>query len=78
MSNVDDTLINELIASDEEFRRLHEEHQDFERRLEELHLKSSLSQEDEIEAKSIKRHKLWLKDRMELILRSQREVGTTA
>lgn len=76
MSNVDDSLRMELLASDEEFRQLHEEHQTFERRLEQLHLKTSLSEQDELEAKSIKRHKLWLKDRMELILRSQREVGT--
>ncbi len=77
MSNPDDSLRSELLASDEEFRRLHEEHQDFERRLEQIHLKHSLSERDELEAKTIKRHKLWLKDRMELILRSQREVGTT-
>ena len=78
MSNPDDSLRSELLSSDEEFRRLHEEHQDFERRLEQIHLKNSLSERDELEVKTIKRHKLWLKDRMELILRSQREVGTTA
>ena len=76
MSHTDDALKQELLQSDDEFRRLHEEHQVFEHRLEELHLKSSLSEEDELEAKSIKRQKLWLKDRMELILRSQREVQT--
>ncbi len=78
MSTIDDSLKTELLTSDEEFRHLHEEHQSFERRLDELHLKSSLSEESELEAKSIKRHKLFLKDRMELIMRSQREVQTPA
>ena len=78
MSTTENSLRTELLASDEEFRQLHEEHQTFERRLEELHLRSSLSEEDELEAKSIKRHKLWLKDRMALILRSQRELKATA
>lgn len=78
MPPTDDPLRTELLASDDEFRRLHDEHQYFERRLEELQSKSSLSEEDELEAKSIKRQKLWLKDRMELILRSQRQVETTA
>lgn len=64
-----DALKEELIASDDEFRRLHEEHQEYERRLEELNGKSLLSQEDEVEEKRIKLHKLALKDRMEAILR---------
>lgn len=78
MPSTDDALRIELLASDEEYRQLHDEHQYFERRLEELHLKSSLSEEDELEAKSIKRQKLWLKDRMEVIVRSQRRVETPA
>ena len=78
MSLPENGLTTELLASDEEFRQLHDEHQYFERRLEHLHLKSSLSTEDELEAKSIKRQKLWLKDRMAVILQSQRPVETPA
>jgi hypothetical protein len=63
-------LKEELIATDGEFRRLYDEHQDYERRLDELNHRSLLSQEDEIEEKRIKLHKLTLKDRMEAILRS--------
>ena len=37
-----------------------------------------LLQEDEIEAKTIKRHKLFLKDRMESIMQSQREAQVSA
>lgn len=73
----DESLKQELLETDEEFRRLHEEHQNYERRLEELQQKSFFSEEDEVEEKSIKLHKLRLKDRMELILRSHREAGVS-
>lgn len=67
--------IQELIDTDPEFSRLYEEHQDCERRLDELQTKSSLSEEDELAAKQIKRHKLFLKDRMEEIARSRAEAS---
>ncbi|HYO12127.1 MAG TPA: DUF465 domain-containing protein [Thermoanaerobaculia bacterium] len=73
-----DELKAELIATDDEFRRLFEEHQASERRLEEINQKSLLSQEDEAEEKRIKLHKLVLKDRMEGILRAHRESRVSA
>jgi uncharacterized protein len=73
-----DSLKEELIHNDDEFRRLHEEHQDCERRLSELNQKSLLSQQDEIEEKQIKRHKLALKDRMAELLRHRQETRLTA
>ena len=72
MSNRDE-LKAELIETDEQFRRLYEEHREFERRLSELNQKTLLSQDDEIEEKKIKLHKLALKDRMEGMLRAHRE-----
>ncbi len=77
MSKTEEALASDLLASNDEFRQLHDEHQYFERRLEQLQLKSSLSLEDELEAKSIKRQKLWLKDRMAAI-QAQGQVGTPA
>ena len=77
MSQQDD-LKAELIKTDDEFRRLHEEHQEYERRLQEINQKSLLSQEDEIEEKKIKLHKLTLKDHMEQILRAHRESRVSA
>lgn len=77
MSQHDD-LKAELINTDDEFRRLYEEHQDYERRLQEINQKSLLSQEDEIEEKKIKLHKLTLKDHMEQILRTHRESRVSA
>jgi uncharacterized protein YdcH (DUF465 family) len=77
MSAPDHSLRDELLERDKEYRQLYEEHHDSEQRLENLNQKDSLSEEDELEAKSIKRHKLFLKDRMQEILRSQRESLTT-
>jgi uncharacterized protein YdcH (DUF465 family) len=66
----DGDLKEELIQTDDEFRRLYEEHQEYERRLDRLNHVTLLSQDDEIEAKRIKLHKLALKDRMQEILRA--------
>lgn len=78
MGNLDDPLKKELFDSDEDFRALFQEHQKFEERLEELLEKSLLSEEDELEEKQIKRQKLQLKDRMEIILRARRAAGVSA
>jgi len=77
MSMYDD-LKAELIQIDDDFRRLYEEHQEFERRLKEINQKTLLSQEDEMEEKKIKLHKLMLKDRMEQMLRVHRESRVSA
>ena len=68
MSHHDD-LKAELIKTDDEFRHLHEEHQQCEQRLSEINQKTLLSEDDEIEEKKIKLHKLALKDKMEHMLR---------
>ncbi len=68
----DQNGIQEFVETVPEFSRLYEEHQDCERRLDDLHHKSSLSEEDELTAKQIKRHKLFLKDRMEELARTHR------
>lgn len=73
-----DDLKAELIESDPEFRQLHEEHQEYDRRLLVLTQKTLPSQEDEAEEKKIKLHKLMLKDHMEEILRSHREARVPA
>lgn len=78
MRKLEDPVKQELVENNEEFRALYEEHQGYERRLEELRLKSSLSEEDELEEKQIKRQKLAVKDRMEIILRSHRESAVSA
>lgn len=74
----DQSDIQELVDTVPEFSRLYEEHQECERRLDDLHNKSSLSEEDELAAKQIKRHKLFLKDRMEEIARTSRAAVSAA
>ena len=78
MPNLDDDLKKELLETDEEFRRLFEEHQNHKERLNAIKEKSFPSPEDEIEAKQIKLHKLGLKDRMEEIARLHRQERMTA
>lgn len=78
MPDSDNALREELLETDSEFRRLYREHQEYERRLNDLYQKSSLSQEDEMEQKRIKLHKLRLKDQMEQILRSHRDTRVSA
>ena len=64
-----DPVKEELIANDEAFRKLFEEHQEFEAKLEAIQAKALLSEEDEHEIKRIKLHKLSLKDQMEARMR---------
>lgn len=75
MPNPDESLKQELLAASEEFRNLHEHHQDLERRLETLRERELLSESDELEEKRIKREKLFLKDRMEAMIRTHKEAG---
>jgi uncharacterized protein len=77
MSQYDD-LKSELLKTDDEYRSLYEEHQEYEKRLHEISQKTLLSQEDEDEEKKIKLHKLVLKDHMEQILRTHRESRVSA
>ncbi|HEV2854828.1 MAG TPA: YdcH family protein [Thermoanaerobaculia bacterium] len=77
MSQYDD-LKEELIKTDDGFRRLYEEHREYERRLQAINQKTMLSQDDEVEEKKIKLHKLALKDQMERILRMHRESRVSA
>ena len=59
--------IEELDATDPEFRRLHDEHRHHEERLQVLAAKPRLSEDEEMEEKRLKKEKLHLKDRMEAI-----------
>lgn len=69
MSN--DPVKKELIATDEGFRRLYEEHREYKKRLASIRRKNELSEDDELEMKRIKLHKLVLKDQMESIARER-------
>jgi hypothetical protein len=67
-------LKTNLLQSDEEFRNLATQHHELEERLQSLSSKSYLSNTEQIEEVTLKKKKLHLKDRMEEILRRQRNM----
>ncbi len=60
-----------LLEHDEEFRKLFEEHQQWERRLAELIQKPFLTSDEQLEEVRIKKRKLFLKDRMQWLINSR-------
>jgi uncharacterized protein YdcH (DUF465 family) len=74
MSQVD-SVKEQLIRSDESFRNLYEEHLEYKRRLDQIRGKSLPSEQDEIEMKRIKLHKLALKDQMEVRLLAEAQAS---
>jgi uncharacterized protein YdcH (DUF465 family) len=64
-----------LLRTDEEFHGLAVKHQELETALHQLAAKSYLSEPEQLEAATLKKRKLQLKDRMEDILRRHQEAG---
>jgi uncharacterized protein YdcH (DUF465 family) len=65
-----------LLQTDEEFHELTVKHHELEDRLQQLASKSYLSEPEQLEAVTLKKRKLQLKDRMEDILRRHRQAET--
>jgi hypothetical protein len=61
-----------LLETNEEYRQLVSKHHELEGRLHELTHKQYLSDAEQIEEVTLKKRKLQLKDKMELILREHR------
>ena len=66
----------QLLASDEEFRRLAHEHSEYAKRLEALIEKRYLSDDEKLEEVRLKKLKLRLKDQMEAIEQKYRQQPT--
>ena len=78
MPQIEEGLKQQLLADDPEFKALYDDHRAAKRRLKELAEKSFLSEEDELEVKQLKRHKLFLKDRMAAIVRDRQSSQVSA
>jgi len=63
-----DELKDHLIETNEEFRRMHEEHHAYESRLNDLASRPFLTEEEQVEEMRLKKLKLHLKDSMEEII----------
>jgi uncharacterized protein YdcH (DUF465 family) len=63
---------DQLLEANEEYRRLTEQHREYESRLTNLTQKPLLSDAEQIEETTLKKKKLQLKDRMEAIAREAR------
>jgi uncharacterized protein YdcH (DUF465 family) len=66
-------LKERMLRENADFRKLHEEHQECEKRLDILQIKSFLSEQEKLEEKELKKRKLTLKDRMYLMMAEFRE-----
>ena len=72
MSQYPTSLKDDLLRN-EEYRRLDQQHRDYENRLTALNEKVVLSEDEQVEEVTLKKKKLQLKDRMEAIARQLRE-----
>ena len=68
MERNQDELKAHLMATDETFRRLAEEHADYEKQIQAIEAKPHLTPQDEIEEHRLKKLKLRLKDQMSEIM----------
>lgn len=75
MEKRDEELIAQLIAEEEELRKLVKEHKEFESRLEEFNKRLYLSDEENREKRKLQKLKLAGRDRIEQILRDHRAKG---
>lgn len=60
------------VRGDDEYRKLQEQHHEYESRLGELASKAVLNEEEQVEETTLKKKKLQLKDRMQEIARRYR------
>ena len=68
MENTQEELKSHLMKTDDEYRRLAEQHSQYHQQLEALEAKSHLSPEEEVEEHRLKKVKLQLKDQMNAIV----------
>lgn len=78
MDNNIEQLKAHLIASDEEFRRLSEQHSEYARLIDNIESHPHLTEQDELEEHRLKKLKLHCKDQMEMIISRYRPQESVA
>ncbi|HEV2860170.1 MAG TPA: YdcH family protein [Pyrinomonadaceae bacterium] len=73
-----DSLRDQLISTDPEFRELAREHGRYEQRLSELSQLQYPSDEEQLEEVTLKKKKLAVKDQMQAIMLRHQQAATTA
>ena len=73
-----DSLKDQLIASDPEFRELAREHGRYEQRLSELSQLQYPNDEEQLEEVTLKKKKLAVKDQMQAIMLRHQQAASTA
>ena len=68
MEQVDMTVVEQLVNENSRFRKLYEEHELFEKELQQLEGRPRLTSDDEVQRKKIQKLKLAGKDEMNNIL----------
>ena len=74
MSTPTEAVRDHLMVSNEEYRRLREEHARYKSQLSELSVKPYLSEEEQAEEARLKKLKLRVKDQMETLVRQAQTV----
>ena len=72
MITATDVVREKLLATNEEFRRLKEDHSRYDERLDWLAQRLFKTEEEKLEEKKLKKLKLQLKDQMERMIQSHR------
>ncbi len=74
MSTPAEAIREQLMASNQEYRRLREEHARYSAQLDQLTSKTYLSEQDKLEEVRLKKLKLRAKDQMEVLIQRARTV----
>ncbi len=72
MSTPTEAVREQLMAGNQEFRRLHDEHARYAAQLDHLSAKSHLTEQEQMEEVRLKKLKLRAKDQMELLVKRHR------
>lgn len=72
MSTPTEAVREQLMARNQEFRRLHDEHARYAARLEHLCAKTYLTEQEQVEEVRLKKLKLRAKDQMEMLVKQHR------